>query len=141
MTADLEQITAALLPADFNSSDDENQSFDSRSDNKGPEPEVVVVGKIEGEVYAFVGLERVGGVMVYNVTDPSHVRFVQYVNTRDFSILANEDDGNQENLVYTDASPEGLFFVPAEDSPSGKALLIVAHEVSGSVVIFEIIGD
>lgn len=64
---EFEEITAALLPEDFNSDNDENDSFDTRSDAKGPEPEGVVVGKIRGRSYAFIGLERVGGIMVYDV--------------------------------------------------------------------------
>jgi len=68
---DFETITASLLPADFNSNDDENDSFDARSDDKGPEPEYVVVGKISGRSYAFIGLERVGGIMVYDITRPT----------------------------------------------------------------------
>jgi hypothetical protein len=59
-----EQITAATFPANFNASHS-NNDFDNRSDDKGPEPENVVVGKIDGRQYAFIGLERIGGVMVY----------------------------------------------------------------------------
>jgi 2',3'-cyclic-nucleotide 2'-phosphodiesterase/3'-nucleotidase/5'-nucleotidase len=53
-----EQITADLIPEFFNSTNDENGSFDSRSDAKGPEPEGVVIGEVDGSTYAFVGLER-----------------------------------------------------------------------------------
>ena len=80
-----EQITASMLPEDFNSDNDENASFDSRSDDKGPEPEGVVTGVINGHTFAFIGLERIGGIMVYDVTTPAAPKFVQYINTRDFS--------------------------------------------------------
>ena len=53
-------------------------SFDTRSDNKGPEPEGVTVQAINGKLYAFVTLERAGGVMVYDVTDPANASFVSY---------------------------------------------------------------
>ena len=78
------QITAELLPDDFNSDNDENDSFDSRSDDAGAEPEGVTVGVIGDQTYAFIGLERIGGVIVYNVSDPANAEFVQYVNNRDF---------------------------------------------------------
>jgi hypothetical protein len=126
-----EQITASLLPAQFNSANDENGTFDSRSDNKGPEPEGIALGEIDGRTYAFIGLERIGGIMVYDITNPAAPAFVQYVNTRDFS-------GDAEAGTAGDLGPEGIEFVSASDSPNGKPLLIVAYEVSGSVAIFEI---
>jgi hypothetical protein len=126
-----EQITAASLPDGFNATNDENDSFDNRSDNKGPEPEGVVVGVVNGRTYAFIGLERVGGIMVYDVTNPASPHFVDYVNTRDFS-------GDPEAGTAGDLAPEGLTFVPASDSPTGNPLLIVGYEVSGTVTIFNI---
>ena len=61
---DFEQITAEMLPTNCNSNNDENDSFDNRSDNKGPEPEGITVGEVGCNLYAFIGLERIGGVMV-----------------------------------------------------------------------------
>ena len=55
---------------------DENDSFDNRSDDKGPESEGVTIGRIGDRVYAFMGFERVGGIMVYDVTDPYQSVFV-----------------------------------------------------------------
>ena len=117
---DFEQITAELVPELFNGQGGDPAEFDSRSDAKGPEPEGVAVGTIEGQTYAFIGLERVGGIMVYNVTDPANARFVQYINNPG------------------DVAPEGLTFISAEDSPNGKPLLAVANEVSGTTTLFEI---
>ncbi len=128
---DLEQITATLVPDDFNSDDEENGSFDDRSDDKGPEPEGVVVGTIGGRKYAFIGLERVGGIMVYDVTDPTAPTFVEYINTRDFG-------GDPAASLAGDMSPEGLVFINQYKSPTGKPLLVVSYEVSGSTTIFEI---
>lgn len=128
---DFERITAAQLPADFNSNNDENDSFDNRSDNKGPEPEGVVVGSDNGHLFAFVGLERIGGVMVYNVDNPMAPKFLQYVNNRDFA-------GDAEAGTAGDLGPEGLAFVPSYQSPTGTALLIVANEVSGSTTIYNV---
>jgi phosphodiesterase/alkaline phosphatase D-like protein len=115
----LEKITAAQVPTLFNS-DGTATSFDTRSDNKGPEPEGVVVGVINNRTYAFVGLERTGDVIVYDVTTPSQPQFVQYLNTPE------------------DLGVEGLTFVSAADSPTGKPLLITAAEVSKTISVFEV---
>lgn len=120
----LEQITAATYPAFFNS-EGPGSAFDSRSDNKGPEPEAVAVGTINGRVYAFVGLERIGGVMIFDVTVPSAPRFIQYTNNADFS------NGSG------DRAPEIISFIPANLSGNGKARFLVANEVSGTVTIYE----
>ena len=123
---DLEQITAAAFPTRFNASND-NNNFDDRSDNKGPEPEGVTVGVINGRTYAFIGLERIGGVMVYEVTNPNQPAFVQYLNTRDFSAAVAGDSG-----------PEGLTFISASDSPNNQPLLVVANEISNTVAVYSV---
>jgi 2',3'-cyclic-nucleotide 2'-phosphodiesterase/3'-nucleotidase/5'-nucleotidase len=128
---DFEQITAARLPADFNSDSDNNGSFDTRSDDRGPEPQGVVIGKAFGSTYAFIGLEFIGGIMVYNISNPLTPSFVQYINTRDFS-------GDPQAGTAGDLAPEGVIFIKAKDSPNGKPLLVVANVVSGTTTIFEI---
>jgi len=96
-----------------------------RLDNKGPEPESVVVGQVGAETYAFVALERSHAVMMYKITDPTKPRLVQYIrNTTNFS------DG--------DLAPEGLKFIPASQSPTGVALLVVGYETTGSVAVYQI---
>ena len=125
---DFETVTAAAHPANFNASHDSN-SMDNRSDNKGPEPEGVVLGVVRGRTYAFIGLERIGGVMIYDVTVPAEATFVQYVNRRDFSVAPGEGDAG-------DLGPEGLEFVPGRGS--GPAMLIVGNEVSGTTTIFAV---
>jgi hypothetical protein len=96
-----------------------------RLDNKGPEPESVVVGQVGADLYAFIGLERSSGIMMYKITDPTKPKFVQYLrNTNDLS------DG--------DISPEGLKFIPADKSPTGVPLLVVGYEVTGSVAVLQI---
>jgi hypothetical protein len=127
----IEQITAAAYPEEFNSTNDENGSFEDRSDNSGPEPEDIVIGQVGDQTYAFIGLERIGGVVVFNVTDPSAPAFVTYVNNRDFA-------GDPESGTAGDLAPEGLLFIPAGNSPTGEPLLVVANEVSGSVTVFTI---
>ena len=130
---DFEQITAQLIPAEFNSNNDENGSSDSRSDDKGPEPEGIEIAKVFSKTYAFIGLERVGGIMVYDITTPRNPKFVEYVTSRDFT-------GDAEAGTAGDLGPEGLTFIAPADSPNGRPLLVVANEVSGSTTIFQIDG-
>lgn len=132
---EFEQITAQSLPDFFNSNNDEN-SFDTRSDDKGPEPEDVKIAEINGRFYAFVGLERVGGIMTYDVTDPVNPVFVDYINNRDF--MAEETLNGMTNPAVGDLGPEGLLFISATDSPNGQPLLVVGNEVSGTTTVFSI---
>lgn len=129
---DLEQITSAALPTDFNADNAENDTFDNRSDNKGPEPEGIVLGKAYGRVLAFICLERIGGVAIYDVTDPLAPVFLSYSNNRDFA-------GDAEAGTAKDLGPEGMVFVKKGQSPTKKPLLIVSNEISGSTTIFEIV--
>ena len=107
----IESIIASQFPANFD---------DGRSDNKGPEPEGVTTAVIGGRTYAFVGLERSHVVLAFDVTNPQAVTF----------------SGSLERAG--DRNPEGLVVVPAEDSPSGLPLLLVASEVSNTLTIHEI---
>ncbi|WP_374442588.1 choice-of-anchor I family protein [Stella sp.] len=127
-----ERIVAAAYPNNFNA-DNGGNDFDNRSDNKGPEPEAVAVGVVGDRTYAFVGLERVGGIMVYDITDPAGARFVQYVNNRDFT-------QDIETAAAGDSGPEVVQFVPAAASPTGSAMLLVANEISGTTTIYDISG-
>lgn len=127
----IETKLAELEPTNFNSTNDENDSFDNRSDDKGPEPEGLTVGEVNGIPVLFLGLERIGGVMAFNLSNPEAPEFIEYINTRDFS-------GDPEKDTAGDLAPEGLVFIPANESPNGKALLVVSYEVSGSIAIFQI---
>ena len=129
---DFERITAERNPTGFNASNDSNAG-DDRSDDKGPEPEGVELAVIDGRTYDFINLERVGGVMVYDITEPERAEFVQYVNDRDFTLADADLDAG-----VTDLGPEITHFVSAEDSPSGNALLLVSNEVSGTLAVYQI---
>ncbi|CAH1207773.1 hypothetical protein PAECIP111893_02777 [Paenibacillus plantiphilus] len=126
--SDFETITAQRLPNSFNASNSKT-AMDDRSAKKGPEPEYVTVGEVGSKVFAFVGLERIGGIMTYDVTDPDHPVFANYINTR---VFAPKDN------VNTDTGPEGLEFIPAADSPTGLPLLLVANEVGGTVSVLQL---
>ncbi len=120
----------------FNSHNEENDSGDSRSDDKGPEPEDVAIAELDGKNYAFIGLERVGGVMIYDVTDPKAPQFAHYYNGRNFD--PSLDAAGDDLKKIKDLGPEGVTFIPAADSPFGAPLLAVAYEVSGSIALYEI---
>ena len=124
--SDFERITAELIAENFNSTNDENDSFDNRSDDKGPEPEGIEIGMVNTRMYAFIGLERVGGVMVYDITDPLNPTYERYLQNRDF-------DGNAEAGTAGDLGPEGLVFVGADESADGEAYIVTSNEVSGTI--------
>jgi len=133
----IEQIVAETNPDYFNVSNTNNK-IDNRSDNKGPEPEGLAVGKVGNDTFAFVGLERQGGIMVFNISNPQAPEFLSYQLDRDFTVdIAEIEDGNLAADAAGDLAPEGMTFVSAEDSPNGKALLIVGNEVSGTTTVYE----
>lgn len=135
---DFEEKTAVYLPGFFNCSNDDNE-YDSRSAKKGPEPESVAVGNVDGRTYAFVALERIGGIMMYDITDPENTYFVNYINSRDFAENPeNASPDNQDSSLKSDIAPEGLCFINAEVSPSGTAILLAACEVSGTVASYSV---
>lgn len=108
------EINAAL----FNN--DEGEA-DGRSDDKGAEPEAVTTLELEdGSVLLFVGLERTGGAMVYDISNPYAPEFIEWL------------------VDASDVGPEGLLVIPAKESPSGDNLLVLTHEVSNTISIYEI---
>lgn len=123
----LEQVTKTAPLVNFNASNSSNTA-DTRSDEKGPEPEGVTVGTINGRTYAYVGLERPGGMVVFEVSNPAAPAFIEYVTSRDFT--KSPSDGS------TDSGPEVLSFVPADESTTGRPLVLMSNEVSGSVTIW-----
>ena len=126
-----EQLTADEIPDFFNSDNDEN-TFDTRSDAKGPEPEALALGEHRGRRYAFVGLERVGGIVILDITDPSAPLFIDYETNRDFL-------GDPEAGTAGDLGPEGIVFIPRDFRKRiFRPLVVVANEVSGSTTIYEV---
>ncbi|NUQ24608.1 MAG: esterase-like activity of phytase family protein [Saprospiraceae bacterium] len=123
---DLEAIIAndATWGPYFNASNGSTSAFKNRSDDKGPEPEGVVIAPIDGRIFAFVALERIGGIAVYEVTNPSAPEFIQYINTR--------------TVAGGDLGPEGIIFIPKDQSPNGRNLIVLSNEISGTVSVFQI---
>ena len=127
--SDFERITAERLGGSFNASNDSNEG-DDRSDDKGPEPEAVEIATINGNAFAFIALERVGGVMVYNITNPQNAKFVQYINPRDFTV---DDDAVEANLAGP-LGPEDIKFITQDD----QMYLLVSNEVSGTLSVYSV---
>ena len=127
--SDFERITAERLGGSFNASNDSNEG-DDRSDDKGPEPEAVEIATINGNTFAFIALERVGGVMVYNITNPQNAKFVQYINPRDFTV---DDDAVKANLAGP-LGPEDIKFITQDD----EMYLLVSNEVSGTLSVYSL---
>lgn len=109
--------------APFFNADHSNNTIKNRSDNKGPEPEGTAVAIIAGKTYAFISLERVGGVMVFDVSNPSAPVFSDYINSRSTSAVAGDRGG------------EGIIYISAQDSPTGNAIIVVGNEISSTVSI------
>ncbi len=119
-----EQITARDYPRLFNQGD-------LRSDDRGPEPEALTIGKVGNAMYAFIGLERTGGIMVYNISQPENAFFVDYYNNISTKLDISDPEAG-------DMAPESLVFVNSIDSPSGQPFLISSNEVSGTLSLYKI---
>lgn len=137
--SDFEKITARIFPDFFNTSNDEDKGpdeLDARSNKKGPEAENIAVLNIKDKTYAIIGLERISGIMIYDITDPSNPVYKDYFNNRIFikSVNDKEEIGLEKR---GNIGPEGLCAIEAKDSPTGKPIVLVANEVSGTVQVIE----
>ncbi len=129
----MESFFAANFAADFNSNHNgSDNGFDQRSDDKGPEPEGLTTLTVGGVSYAAIGLERMGGFFLYNVSAPTAPSMSAYYTGRLFT--AAPDSGRAGDLA-----PEGILAISAADSPTGKDLVVVGNEVSGTVAIHEVV--
>lgn len=130
----------AVEPDHFNSTNDEGNSGDNRSDDKGTEPEAIETAKIGERYFAFVGLERQGGVMVFDITDPAAPVFQSYLNNRDFTegvcteLDGDECDNDTYNTAAGDLGPESIDYF----TRGGAHYIAVGNEVSGTTSVFEI---
>jgi hypothetical protein len=122
---DFERITAQQAKSRFNADSLPDSPPDVRSAMRGPEPESVLVGEVDGHRLALISLERTGGVMLYDLSQPAHPQFLRY-------LPPYEADG------ILDCAPEGMALIPMETSPTGKPLLVVCHEGSGTTTTYEL---
>lgn len=124
---DFEHYIARFHPQIFNWNEGNIEKKDSRSDDKGPEPEAIAIGQVGQNIYAFIGLERQGGIMIYDITNPKGAWFVDYQHSL-----------NETGTEMKDISPEGIIFVPKEKNHLNKNLVVVANEYSGTVTIYKV---
>jgi hypothetical protein len=127
----LEMFAAANDPATFNTNSGNLSRTDTRSDEKGPEPEAIAYASLGGRDYAFVGCERQNGIYAFDITDLTKVKVVGYFNT-----ISNNQTKDSGRYI----SPESIKFIHAATNPSGKNLLVVGYEgtgSNGSVAVFE----
>ena len=75
---------------------------------------------IKDNTLLFKGLERASGVLMYDISNPKQPIFLEWIN----------HDG--------DISPEGLFIIPASESPTNQNILVVSNEISGTISFFEV---
>jgi hypothetical protein len=134
LVADTGSFEALLLELDptLHNNNGEDQDFaaefDSRSDSKGPEPEAIATGVINGHRYIFVGMERQGGILMYNADNPAAPTFVAYIN--------NYSDG-AEGLI----APESITFIGADESPVGEPTLLIGYELGGKIGVYTVEGE
>jgi hypothetical protein len=140
---DIAKRVFAIDSQNFNVTNDNNdpaETTDNRSDDKGTEPEAVEVAEINGKQYAFIGLERQGGIIVYDVTIPAAPVYQSYINNRDFSepVCTLVDEGDCDNGVYNstagDLGPESIDYF----TRVGKHFIAVGNEVSGTTTVYEV---
>ena len=127
---EFEQIIADLAPERFNDDDGDTDGDEDRSDAKGPEPEAIAVGEIDGATYAFIGLERDSGIMIYDITDPANSSFVNYIPPKFVDTTPADENARH--------APELIAFIPADESTSGNAQIAVAYEVSGTTIVYDL---
>jgi DNA-binding beta-propeller fold protein YncE len=117
-----EEGIAKSAPNVFNADGKDLGKPDARSDDRGPEPEGVAIAEIGDRQVAFVTLERPGAIAVIDLSTPAAPRVTELVTT----------------AQQGDFGPEGAVFVPAGVSPTGKPLLVVAFEASGTLAIYRV---
>jgi len=130
----IEQWVAANDSTVFNINSGNATLWDTRSDDKGPEPEALAFGRIDGKDYIFVGAERQNGIFQFDITDLTNVSIVGYFNP----VSSTADTG----AAYI--SPESILFLDAASNPTGKNLLVVGFEgtgSNGSIGVFEVVPE
>ena len=116
----VERKVLEIEPGKFNQDEGE---VDGRSDDKGPEPEGLTIGHHGDQTLLFVGAERVGAILVFDISNPSAPEYLDYINPDP-----------------VDVSPEGMLFIPSVMSPNGASLVVIGFEESRTIGVFQIPG-
>lgn len=125
--SDFERAQAATVESEANpllyfNSDEPGEDEENRSDDKGPEPESVVVGELAGETYAFIGTERTSDIFIYKLSNPHKPEAVGFIDL--------------DNVEGTpDVGPEGLLYIERD---ANTGWLLVTNEISNTVSLYEI---
>ena len=127
---EMAQIVLGLQASNFNSSSDDNNSLKNRSVWMGVEPTALAIGEVDGTRYAFISLYQMGGVFIYDISDPANPVFEMYQLDRDFSVAASDP-------LAGDMGPLDLEFVSASNALQGLALLFVANRVSSTISVYQ----
>lgn len=122
--SEFEQTIARVAPELFNVDSKLNSLPDARSIVRGAEPENIVVFELGRRRLAAIGLERTGGVMLYDISTPTTPIYLDYISPK---------TGDTRDMA-----PEGLLFVSADRNPSGQPLLIVCNEGSGTMTAYAV---
>ena len=96
---------------------------DGRSDDKGTEPEGVTLATVDGKTFAFVALERVDAVAVYDVTSPTAVAEIRLINV-------NEAGGGEGPECVVTSTVDDLVIVASEDGTTGLAFYPLSAAVA-----------
>ncbi len=106
----IDEIIAAVAP--------DPAALEGRDDNKGAEPEGITLGTVNGQLYAFVGLERANAVMSFAIDTSGAAPTASYAG-----------------LIKTpgNVAPEVLQFVGG-----ATPRLFVANEVSATTTVYSI---
>jgi hypothetical protein len=97
--------------------------MDSRSDDKGVEPEGVEIFQIGGRTLAFIGLERTStsAVAMFDITDPNAVSFLDF-------IVGLPGDQRAEGLAAFEV--DGLYYLAvSNEAPSTRTTLFLLTPV------------
>jgi hypothetical protein len=118
--------------------------FDTRSDDKGVEPEGLTIFSVDGKTLLALMLERQNGVLLYDITDPNSPLYLDYINTYGSGVAGADPN---DRLV----SPEGSLYISAADSPTGTSLLLVGYEghdggaagavIEGGIGVFQVVPE
>ena len=79
--------------------------------------------------------------MIYDITVPQQAYFVDYIVNRNFTPKFEVENGvitKGDPRAVGDLGPEGMTFITEDKSPNGKPLLLVANEVSGTTVVYQL---